>query len=157
MAHFAKIENGIVTQVIVVSNDSCGGDYPESDTIGAAFCADLLGGTWKQTSYNNKFRGRYAGMGYSYDAVLDVFIAPKPFPSWILNSETTEWNAPIPKPTGNYLWNESSQSWEEINMLPSSLPYNPATPPPSTPPQTGYMWVWNEDNGKWCEIAIPTE
>jgi hypothetical protein len=80
MAHFAKIENGVVEQVIVVSNDDCGGgEFPESEPIGQAFIASLgLTGEWKQTSYNNSIRGRYASIGYTYDADLDEFIAPPP-------------------------------------------------------------------------------
>jgi hypothetical protein len=78
MANFAEIdENNIVQQVIVVSNKDCGDlPYPESDPIGAAFCNSLLGGTWLQTSYNNNFRGVYAGIGYTYDEELDIFIEP---------------------------------------------------------------------------------
>ncbi len=78
MAHFAKIKDGIVTQVIVIDNDDCGGgDYPASNLIGQAFIASLdIDGVWQQTSYNNNFCGIYAGIGYTYDADLDVFIAP---------------------------------------------------------------------------------
>jgi len=78
VAHFARVENGIVQQVIVVSNDDCaGGDFPESEAAGQAFIASLgLAGEWRQTSYNNNFRGIYAGIGYIYDAVNDVFVAP---------------------------------------------------------------------------------
>ena len=80
MAHFAKIENNIVQQVIVVSNDDCGGGvFPDSEVVGQEFLASLgLTGEWKQTSYNENFRGRYASFGYSYDAVADEFIAPPP-------------------------------------------------------------------------------
>ena len=78
MAHFAKIENDTVTQVIVVSNDDCGGgNFPESEPIGQAFLASLgLTGEWLQTSYNANFRGLYAGAGFTYDAVNDVFVPP---------------------------------------------------------------------------------
>ena len=78
MAHFARIDNGIVSQVIVVSNDDCaGGDFPVSEAAGQAFIASIgLAGEWKQTSYNGNFRGTYAGIGYTYDAVNDVFVAP---------------------------------------------------------------------------------
>jgi len=119
MAHFAQINlNNIVTQVIVVSNDDCGGgNYPESDEIGAAFCTNLLGGTWKQTSYNNNFRVRYAGVGYTFDEELDAFIAPQPYPSWTLNAETTNWEAPIEQPAeGFWTWNEETQQWNDISV-----------------------------------------
>ena len=81
MAHFAKIENNIVTQVIVVNNDVCGEptlQFPDTCAAGRAFIANSLklDGVWKQTSFNNNFRGRYAGIGYTYDAVNDDFVAP---------------------------------------------------------------------------------
>jgi hypothetical protein len=78
MAHFAQIIADKVTQVIVVSNDDCaGGTFPESEAVGQTFIASLgLGGEWKQTSYNANFRGVYAGIGYNFDRVNDVFVAP---------------------------------------------------------------------------------
>lgn len=81
MAHFAQIDKrNIVTEVIVVSNDDCGGgNFPESEPIGQAFIASLgLTGTWLQTSYHNNFRGIYAGIGFTYNASLDQFVAPDP-------------------------------------------------------------------------------
>ena len=80
MAHFAKVENGIVQQVIVVSNDDCGGgNFPESEPIGQAFLASLgLTGEWLQTSYHANFRSIYAGIGYTYDPDADEFVAPLP-------------------------------------------------------------------------------
>jgi hypothetical protein len=78
MAHFAQIVGNTVTQVIVVSNDDCaGGTFPESEPVGQEFIASIgLDGVWKQTSYNNNFRGSYAGIGYRYDSELDEFVAP---------------------------------------------------------------------------------
>ena len=78
MAHFAKIDNGTVSQVIVVSNDDCGGgDFPTSEVAGQAFIASLgLAGEWRQTSYNGNFRGTYAGIGYTYDPATDTFTPP---------------------------------------------------------------------------------
>lgn len=119
MAHFAQInESNIVTQVIVVSNDDCGGgDYPESDAPGAAFCHNLLGGTWKQTSYNGNFRKRYAGIGYTFREDLDAFVAPQPYPSWTLNEETAQWEAPVERPAeGAWNWNETTQQWDEVSL-----------------------------------------
>ena len=80
MAHFAKIENGVVQQVIVLSNDDCGGgEFPDSEPIGQAFIASLgLTGEWLQTSYHANFRANYAGIGYTYDADLDEFVPPEP-------------------------------------------------------------------------------
>ncbi len=78
MAHFAKIENDTVTDVIVVSNDDCGGgNFPESEPIGQAFIASLgLHGLWLQTSYHANFRGCYASFGWTYDAQSDEFVPP---------------------------------------------------------------------------------
>lgn len=79
MAHFVKVEqNGFITQSLVVANSDCGDlDFPASEPVGQAFLASLgLEGTWKQTSYNNNFRGRYAGIGFKYDSALDEFVEP---------------------------------------------------------------------------------
>jgi len=78
MAHFARVEDGIVREVIVVGNDDCaGGEFPASEAAGQAFINSIgLNGTWMQTSYNGNFRGAYAGIGYTYDSVNDVFVAP---------------------------------------------------------------------------------
>jgi hypothetical protein len=74
MAHFAKIENGIVRQVIVVNNEVLlDENNVEQESIGAKFCADTFGGEWKQTSYNGNFRGTYAGVGMTYDPATDTF------------------------------------------------------------------------------------
>ena len=117
MAHFAQLdENNVVTQVIVVSNaDTADANGVEKESIGVAFCERLFGGTWKQTSYNGNVRARYAGIGYTYNSGLDAFITPKPFPSWSLNEETTEWEAPVAYPAeGSYSWDEDGQSWVEM-------------------------------------------
>jgi hypothetical protein len=78
MAHFARILDNIVEQVIVISNDDCGGgDFPESEPIGQAFIASIgLAGEWLQTSYSGSFRGRYAGVGMTYSEELDEFVSP---------------------------------------------------------------------------------
>ena len=78
MAHFAEVdEYQIVRNVIVINNSDCGGgDFPDSEPIGQAFIADIgIDGTWLQTSYNNNFRGQYAGQGMTYDPVLDQFVS----------------------------------------------------------------------------------
>ena len=115
MAHFAEInEHNTVTRVIVVANADCGGgQFPESDPVGAAFCHNLLGGVWKQTSYNSNFRKHYAGIGYKYDSALDMFITPQPFDSWTLDAQG-DWQAPVAKPDGDYAWDESAQQWVAI-------------------------------------------
>ena len=106
MSHFAKIENGIVTQVIVA----------EQDFI------NTQEGQWVQTSYNTygnqhpenrPLRANYAGIGYHYDSAHDVFYAPQPYPSWALNQSTWLWEAPVSMPQDGiyYKWDEASQTW----------------------------------------------
>jgi hypothetical protein len=114
MAHFAKIENGVVTQVIVVNNNELLVDGIEVESKGIEFCQSLFGGTWKQTSYNGTIRKRYAGVGYSYDEIADVFIAPKPYPSWLLDANY-DWQAPVERPADGkrYAWDEANQVWVE--------------------------------------------
>jgi hypothetical protein len=117
MAHFAKLdENNVVTQVIVVANsDTSDALGVEKEHIGAAFCEKLFGGTWKQTSYNGNKRKNYAGIGYTYNADIDAFVPPKPYASWLLNNETAQWEAPVPRPEeGMWSWDEVTVSWVEI-------------------------------------------
>jgi hypothetical protein len=119
MAHFAKLENNVVTQVIVVSNqDILDEKGQESEDVGIAFCSNLLGGTWLQTSYNGKIRKNYAGIGYTYDEALDAFIPAKPFASWVLDDTTCQWKAPVAMPTDDkrYTWNEETKSWDEVTV-----------------------------------------
>ena len=120
MAHFAKLENNVVTQVIVVSNqDILNEQGQESEELGIKFCSNLLGGTWKQTSYNGNIRKNFAGIGFTYNVELDAFVPPKPFPSWILNTEQANWNSPTPLPSDAselvfpeyYDWDEDTISW----------------------------------------------
>ena len=118
MAHFAQLnEENLVTQVIVVANqDTADQDGVENEAIGIEFCTNLLGGTWKQTSYNANIRKNYAGVGYKYDAALDAFIPPQPYSSWTLNNETAQWEAPTPYPTDDkrYTWDEATIAWVEV-------------------------------------------
>jgi hypothetical protein len=90
MAHFAQLdENNVVLQVIVIDNkDTADANGVEKEHIGAAFCEKLLGGTWKQTSYNGNIRKHYAGIGMKYHADIDAFVTPKPYASWVLNNTT---------------------------------------------------------------------
>ena len=103
MSHFAKIDNNVVTEVIVA----------EQDFINS----NLLGDTsnWIQTSYNNNFRKQYSGVGYTYDKANDVFISPKPYPSWALDA-SFDWQPPTAMPVDDkmYTWNEETQAWDEI-------------------------------------------
>jgi hypothetical protein len=106
MSHWAEIdENNIVLRVLVGNNS-------EPDE-GEAFM-NSLGGTWVKTSYNGNIRKNYAGIGMSYDAERDAFIAPQPYPSWILNEETCQWEAPVAYPTDGmmYVWDEETTDWK---------------------------------------------
>ena len=118
MAHFAELdENNVVLRVIVVNNnETIDVDGVEKEAIGVAFCEKLLGGTWKQTSYNGNIRKNYAGIGYTYDAQKDAFIPPKPYNSWVLDENTCRWEAPVPYPQDGkrYLWDEATLTWIEI-------------------------------------------
>ena len=120
MAHFAQLdENNVVTQVIVVSNDDTSdSNGVETESIGVAFCQKLLGANtnWKQTSYNNNMRVRYAGIGYSYNAGLDAFVPPQPYASWTLDSGTADWVSPLgaaPALTDEQIAARSYYRWDE--------------------------------------------
>lgn len=118
MANFAELdENNVVLRVIVVGDaDTCDENGVEKEHIGASFCEKILGGRWKQTSVHGNIRKRYAGIGYTYNEELDAFIAPKIYPTWILDNETADWIPPIPMPVEEgkvFLWDESTQSWVE--------------------------------------------
>lgn len=110
MAHFAEIdENNTVVRVLVVPN--------EQEHRGQDFLAvDLgLGGTWVQTSYNHNIRKQFAGIGYTYNADDDVFVAPQPFPSWTLD-DNHDWQPPVPMPADGvvYVWKEEKLDWEPV-------------------------------------------
>ena len=108
MAHWAEIDsNNTVLRVLV-------GDNSDPDE-GYQWLIDNLGGRWIKTSYNGNIRARFAGIGYTYDEIRDVFIAPQPFPSWTLDEETTEWAAPVAMPTGGtWMWDENTLNWVEV-------------------------------------------
>lgn len=93
MAHFAKVnENNIVEQVIVVNNtELLDADGVEQESLGTAFCQNLFGGTWKQTSYNGNMRKNFAGIGYTYDSGRDAFISPQPEGNYVLDETTCLW------------------------------------------------------------------
>lgn len=116
MAHFAKVLDGIVTEVLVI----------EQDVIDTGLFGDPA--LWVQTSYNTQggqhpegrpLRKNFAGIGYTYDAERDAFIPPQPFPSWVLNEDTCLWSSPVPYPAGEtpYVWDEDTLSWVEPTML----------------------------------------
>ena len=141
MAHFARIdENNVVTQVIVVANeDTTDTNGVEVEEIGVAFCKKLLGAetNWKQTSYNNNFRVRYAGIGYSFSEELNAFIPPSPFPSWILVEETADWVSPLgaaPTLTEEQITSRSFYRWnEEAYQADNTTGWVLETPPAPEP------------------------
>lgn len=113
MSHFAKVIDGIVTEVLVI----------EQDVIDTGLFGDPA--LFVQTSYNTyggqhpegrPLRKNYAGIGYTYDVVRDAFIAPQPFPSWLLDEDTCLWGAPTPRPNDGklYTWDEATLAWVEI-------------------------------------------
>ena len=119
MSHFAKVENGIVTQVIVAEQD-----FIDTGAVGHG---------WIQTSFNTlgnqhpegrPLRGNYAGIGYTYDDVNDVFIAPKPFDNWVLDTATWLWNPPIAMPVDEYFytWNQETTAWVQGDLRPIPEP-----------------------------------
>ncbi|MDV7340960.1 hypothetical protein RYZ26_15245 [Terasakiella sp. A23] len=107
MAHFAEIdEDYTVVRVVKVSD--------EHEAQGAQWCEDFFGGgTWLQTSFNGTIRKNFAGKGFTYDLILDAFIPPKPYQSWVLNEETAQWESPVPYPDdGNgHKWDEEETAW----------------------------------------------
>ena len=120
MAHFAQYnDQSVVINVIVISNDVVDNlPFPESEPIGIEFCKSLYGANtnWAQTSYNGNFRYNYAGTGYLFEPTVQpngAFIPPKPYPSWLLNTNTYQWEAPVPYPEDGklYVWDEQTQSW----------------------------------------------
>ena len=116
MAHFAKLDNdNKVLEVNVVNNATL--DPVNEEASGIAFLTEWSGGytNWKQTSYNNNFRKQFAGIGFTYDAVNDVFIAPQPYPSWTLDNDFN-WQPPTPRPEGmGWYWNEAKQVWVDAH------------------------------------------
>lgn len=119
MSHFAKVENGIVTQVIVAEED--------------VIATGIFGHGWVQTSYNTlgnshpqgrPLRGNYAGIGYTYDAENDVFYAPQPYSNWVLNTSTWLWEPPVAMPQDEYfyIWDQEAGVWNRGELRPIPEP-----------------------------------
>ena len=102
MSHFAEIDNNNIVQRVIVAEQ----DFINSGAVGDSF-------RWVQTSYNNNFRKQYAGAGFTYDKVNDVFVRPQPYASWTLDS-SYDWQPPTPKPDGIHTWNEGTQAWDVV-------------------------------------------
>jgi len=119
MAHFAEIdENNNVINVIVVNNEDTADEHGnEVEAIGVAFCENLLGGTWLQTSYNDNIRAHFAGIGHTYDPDNDVFLYLQPAPDWVLD-ENFDWVPPVPKPDGDlWFWDQGASAWVEAEPV----------------------------------------
>jgi hypothetical protein len=113
MAHYAYIDNNNIVVAVTVGKD-------ETELINGldteTYYAQGTPYAVKRTSYNGKIRKNYAGIGFTYDAQRDAFIAPKPFNSWVLNEDTCRWQAPTPRLLNdkNYVWDEDTLNWIEI-------------------------------------------
>ena len=152
MAHFAELNSdNEVIRVVVISNDDVianGGDYSsQAETFVSNLIPHLTGGTsWKQTSYNNNQRKQYAGLGYTYDATKDKFILPKPFDSWLLDSND-DWIAPVTYPSKDeiesnpvlILWDEDNQKWLGKTYTGENL-------------QTETDYEWDASGLSWSEV-----
>ena len=105
MTHFAEINSDSIVQRVIVAEQN----FINSGAVGDSF-------NWVQTSYNGNFRKNYAGTGYSYDKAKDAFIAPKPYPSWLLVESTCQWESPVAYPTDGkmYTWDEDTTNWVEV-------------------------------------------
>lgn len=114
LSHFAQLDanNKVLSVVVVHDNDS------PTEAAGIAFLTGWSNGwqRWKQTSYNGSIRKNFAGIGYQYDEARDAFIAPKPFPSWVLDEATCQWEAPTPMPQDGemYQWDEQTTTWRAL-------------------------------------------
>jgi hypothetical protein len=125
MAHFARLdENNVVTHVSVISDRNIIDENgQESEEIGIKYLKSIHGEDtkWKQTSYNGNLKKMYAGIGYTYNEQHNIFLPPKPFPSWTLNTETLEWESPVQRPEKEnvvYYWDENNMSWVKDDYYP---------------------------------------
>ena len=115
MAHYAFLdENNIVTEVIVGIDETELIEELDTET----WYGNFRGQVCKRTSYNGNYRKNYAGLGYTYDETLDAFIAPQPYPSWVLDEDTARWEAPVAYPSDGsiYTWNEAELAWQVLDL-----------------------------------------
>lgn len=149
MAHFAQLDsNNIVTRVIVIDNsdiiDSETGK--ENEQLGINLCRKLLGDdtNWKQTSYNRNFRKNYAGEGYIWDEGRQAFYTPQPYPSWVLNETTCEWEPPVRPISGARLADGTEDENKQARQRWSEVEYQ----------NTGNGWILLDDPSS---VAIPED
>jgi hypothetical protein len=162
MAHYAQLdENNVVTQVIVVSNDVLIDNGVERGELGVQFCESHFGGKWVQTSYNGKFRTRYAMIGYTYNPSYDAFIPPKPRKntSFVIDPAILDWVPPVPRPTDDvYKWNEDLVTWlrvpkPHLSWTAQGAPLKWVAPIPY--PNDGETYQWSEATQNW--VAVRSE
>jgi hypothetical protein len=147
MGHYAFLDNNnFVVEVITGRNED---EIVNGISDWEKHYGDFRGLTCKRTSYNTwanqhsdggvPFRGNYAGIGFLYDSILDAFIPPTPFASWVIDKNTFQWVAPISKPTGEgvYVWSELQTNWI---LLPEK-------------PDASLAWDWNYETDQWVEFA----
>ena len=151
MAHFAELNStNEVLRIVVISNDDVEANGGELSTEAETFVASIVphstgGNAWKQTSYNNNFRKQYAGIGYTYDAGKNKFIALQPFPSWSLDSND-DWQAPVTYPTITEIdstpveinWDEDNQKWLGVTY--------------TGDPIVTTNYEWDATNLQWNEV-----
>lgn len=123
MPYYAQIDDsGLVIRVVsIAESNALDENGQEDEAIGAEFVRRVVGdGLWIRTSYNGRIRKQYAGPGFTYNSEHDVFIAPSPFPSWVLDDQF-DWQAPVPYPTDgrHYYWDEESLSWQLMPQAPA--------------------------------------
>jgi hypothetical protein len=169
MANFAELDsNNVVLRVIVVSNEALEHkEFPDSEAHALQYLHQWYGPEtiWKQTSFSSRFRGNFAGIGAKYYPEHDIFMHPAPYPSWMIDTATAKWVAPVPKPDcKQYKWNEEAVAWDYIPPPPQPFPswtldpcevWQPPVPQPTVPPPAGSIYVWQEENQKWGILELP--
>ena len=134
MAHFAKLnESNVVTEVNVFDNAEINANGGDWSTEAETYVNNKMGGTWKQCSYNNNRRKQFAGIGYTYDSEKDIFIWPKPYPSWTLNADN-DWVAPVTEPT------ETQRQYQGLDDEGETVTKQ-------------YVINWDEDNSRWVALG----
>jgi hypothetical protein len=172
MAHFAQLDqDNRVTTTVVVANDAINdAAFPQSEPLGISLLTEILGPgkTWKQTSYNGKFRGNYAHVGFEYHAEQDLFLPPRPHDNWVIDTATASWQPPVPQPADGkyYQWDQQSGDWQYIPPPPQPFAswtldqYNVWQPPvalPDQPAPQGSQYFWIEAQQQWQLVEMPTD
>ena len=169
MAHFAELDqNNIVLRVIVVANEALEyKEFPDSESHAMEYLHQWFGSNtvWKQTSYNNRFRGNFAGIGMKYYTEYDLFMPSSPYPSWIINPTSANWESPVAKPDcKQYKWNEETVGWDYVPPKPQPFAswtldacdeWQPPIPRPTDPLPERSIYVWREQDQMWAVLTLP--